>query len=301
MGLPAARVADSTAHGGVVTEGASTVQINGLAAARMADRHACAIVQPEHVGGFVYIGGAGLALTALVQRRPGAVSGTASPCTERFKDPNNQLTSGSPNVSYTPSNTIAGMRISLGADNTIMVGNALQIYGTGLDKNGNKLPEFSRGYQAEVLADLAKIATTDIGRKKLASLDASGHVVKIVPKDRNDRKCDAKWGKKDDLHGYPVSLGGSGKGTDSIVEYTPAHHPPGSKQDTKTEMESDIVLFHELCHADHAAHGDLNDKKRDESWNKKWTNEEEYRTITQDENVYRRQRHKPDRPGHDIY
>jgi uncharacterized Zn-binding protein involved in type VI secretion len=54
MGLPAARLTDQTAHGGVITApGAPTVLIGGLPAARVSDMHTCPMVNGvvPHVGG----------------------------------------------------------------------------------------------------------------------------------------------------------------------------------------------------------------------------------------------------------
>ena len=53
-GLPAARLGDMTAHGGVITTGSHDVVIGWKPAARMADMHTCPMVEPgpvPHVGG----------------------------------------------------------------------------------------------------------------------------------------------------------------------------------------------------------------------------------------------------------
>ena len=41
MGLPAARITDTTAHGGLITLGCFTVLIGSLPAARITDMHTC--------------------------------------------------------------------------------------------------------------------------------------------------------------------------------------------------------------------------------------------------------------------
>ncbi len=61
MGKPAARMGDSTAHGGVITVGCPTVLIGGQPAARMGDMHMCPMLNPgtpppPHVGGAVMLG-----------------------------------------------------------------------------------------------------------------------------------------------------------------------------------------------------------------------------------------------------
>jgi uncharacterized Zn-binding protein involved in type VI secretion len=52
-GLPAARITDVTAHGGLIVMGMPTVIIGGLPAARITDMHACPMVTVivPHVGG----------------------------------------------------------------------------------------------------------------------------------------------------------------------------------------------------------------------------------------------------------
>jgi uncharacterized Zn-binding protein involved in type VI secretion len=62
MGQPAARVGDSTAHGGVIMPpGLPTVMIGGMPAARMGDNHMCPMATPgtppiPHVGGPILMG-----------------------------------------------------------------------------------------------------------------------------------------------------------------------------------------------------------------------------------------------------
>lgn len=56
MPFPAARIGDSTAHGGVIVAGCPTVLIGGMPAARVSDMHTCPMVTPgtppiPHVGG----------------------------------------------------------------------------------------------------------------------------------------------------------------------------------------------------------------------------------------------------------
>jgi uncharacterized Zn-binding protein involved in type VI secretion len=61
MGKPAARLGDSTAHGGTIMVGFPMVLIGGMPAARMGDMHVCPMVTPgtppiPHVGGPVLLG-----------------------------------------------------------------------------------------------------------------------------------------------------------------------------------------------------------------------------------------------------
>jgi uncharacterized Zn-binding protein involved in type VI secretion len=61
MGKPAARLGDSTAHGGVIMAGAPNVLIGGAPAARMGDMHVCPMMNPgvpppPHVGQQILMG-----------------------------------------------------------------------------------------------------------------------------------------------------------------------------------------------------------------------------------------------------
>jgi len=61
MGKPAARMGDTTSHGGSIVVGAPTVLIGGQPAARMNDMHVCPMVNPgvpppPHVGGPILLG-----------------------------------------------------------------------------------------------------------------------------------------------------------------------------------------------------------------------------------------------------
>jgi len=83
MGQPAARIGDSTAHGGVITVGCPTVLIGGMPAARMGDMHTCPMQTPAapspipHVGGPIAKGSA----TVLIGNMPAARMGDMATCT----------------------------------------------------------------------------------------------------------------------------------------------------------------------------------------------------------------------------
>jgi uncharacterized Zn-binding protein involved in type VI secretion len=77
---PAARVGDSTAHGGVITgPGSPTVLIGGMPAARVGDMHTCPMVTGvvPHVGGPITMGSA----TVLIGGQPAARVGDMATCT----------------------------------------------------------------------------------------------------------------------------------------------------------------------------------------------------------------------------
>lgn len=83
MGQPAARMGDSTAHGGAIVVGFPTVLIGGMPAARMGDMHTCPMQTPAapapipHVGGPIAKGSA----TVLIGGMPAARMGDMATCT----------------------------------------------------------------------------------------------------------------------------------------------------------------------------------------------------------------------------
>jgi len=70
-GLPAARIADPSAHGGLVTMGYPTVLIGGMPASRIGDLHTCPMVTVivPHVGGPFVLGSFTVLVGAMPQSR----------------------------------------------------------------------------------------------------------------------------------------------------------------------------------------------------------------------------------------
>ncbi len=80
---PAARMGDSTAHGGSIVLGCMTVLIGGAPAARVSDMHTCpmqtpAVVPIPHVGGPILPPGSP---TVLIGGLPAARVGDMATCT----------------------------------------------------------------------------------------------------------------------------------------------------------------------------------------------------------------------------
>jgi len=78
--MPAARLGDTTAHGGVIVVGEPTVLIGGMPAARLGDMHTCPIPgapPPPHVGGPIILG----SFTVLIGGKPAARVGDMCQCT----------------------------------------------------------------------------------------------------------------------------------------------------------------------------------------------------------------------------
>lgn len=84
MGKPAARLGDSTAHGGVITVGFPMVLIGGMPAARVGDMHVCPMVNPgspppPHVGGPVTMGSPMVLIGGMPAARMGDMATCAGP------------------------------------------------------------------------------------------------------------------------------------------------------------------------------------------------------------------------------
>jgi uncharacterized Zn-binding protein involved in type VI secretion len=95
MSKPAARMGDSTAHGGMIVAGFPTVLIGGQPAARLTDMHVCPMVTPgvppvPHVGGPIAMGSA----TVMIGNMPAARMGDMATCT----GPPDMIVSGCPTV-----------------------------------------------------------------------------------------------------------------------------------------------------------------------------------------------------------
>jgi uncharacterized Zn-binding protein involved in type VI secretion len=77
----AARLGDTTAHGGVIVAGCSTVLIGGMPAARVGDMHTCPMTNPgvppsPHIGGPIIMGSP----TVLIGGMPAARVGDMAIC-----------------------------------------------------------------------------------------------------------------------------------------------------------------------------------------------------------------------------
>ena len=132
------------------------------------------------------------------------------------------------------------------------------------------------------LADIALIGTTKKGQDLLARLDGSGHNVDI--KKRPTKDFNAGTTPTNGPDSNSVATGGTGKGTDTTVDYDPSVWPP-PKALSPTETPSDVTLFHELTHADHHTHGTRDGTPRADNFD----NQEEFNTIS-DEQDYRGER-----------
>lgn len=97
---PAARMGDSTAHGGTIILGAPTVLIGGQPAARVGDMHVCPMQTPgvppiPHVGGPILPPGG---VTVLIGGQPAARMGDMCTCV----GPPDSIVGGYPTVMIGP-------------------------------------------------------------------------------------------------------------------------------------------------------------------------------------------------------
>lgn len=94
---PAARMGDSTSHGGVITVGFPMVLIGGQPAARVGDLHVCPMVNGvvPHVGGPIMPPGSP---TVLIGGMPAARMGDQAVCT----GPPDAIVAGCPTVIIGP-------------------------------------------------------------------------------------------------------------------------------------------------------------------------------------------------------
>jgi uncharacterized Zn-binding protein involved in type VI secretion len=81
-GKPAARLGDTTAHGGQITVGCATVLIGGMPAARVGDMHTCPMVDAgyvPHVGGPILMGSPTVIIGGMPAARMGDLAACAGP------------------------------------------------------------------------------------------------------------------------------------------------------------------------------------------------------------------------------
>jgi hypothetical protein len=155
-------------------------------------------------------------------------------------------------------------------------------------------PDFAQA----TLNDLATIGTTQRGQERLRSLEESGRRVSITSRSNPHDPDNAETHPDNVADALPAGqtvvdedgnlVRGTGRGSDSAVEYDPSHWP----NQAHPQSPSDAMLFHELTHADHNAHGEDDQTLSDAS-----TTTEEARTVDE-ENQYRFERGLEQRQSH---
>jgi uncharacterized Zn-binding protein involved in type VI secretion len=290
---PAARTFDLTTHGSVLGFGSPTVKVNARDAIRLSDPLVCPQVVPiPHTDGVVQLGGGG-ALTVLINRKPAIAIDARARC---HVPPLNKVATASGNVFYDVTSTLAGLPVTQDDDGTIHIGDHITIKAVRkrvIHKTDGSAPVTIEDddYAAHVLADIAKIASTDVGKERLRRLDQSGHDVTISPNTDTNKNA------------FSAAADGNGardptKGSDVNIYYTPEEWPPDSRaESTGTGAEGDVILFHEMNHADHQTHGRQASTTRDPAFGD-YDNPEEFNSIEGDENKYRRARGFQERHNH---
>jgi hypothetical protein len=137
-------------------------------------------------------------------------------------------------------------------------------------------------YVEAVAGDLARINDTPTGHNMMHDIATSGKTVTIEPRPPGTSETDTQTlpGTMPGRLDRPDSQ--NGVGTNSTVQYNPSDYPSPL---TTTKAPSDVILFHELTHADHMSQGSVDPTPRTDGYDFN----EEYDTI-QDENQYRDER-----------
>ncbi len=309
MTMPAARLSDTSAHGGTISVGTPMTLIGNMPAARIGDMHICPMVTPAvppipHVGGPLILG----AFNVLVGGPPQARSTDMCICV------------GPPDmVAMGHVQTLVGMAgafsgglagflglvvggLAAGAANYFggypravrdpnePCGYFTQ-YGENLEIRGT--PEF----QARVVEDLNTISSTEAGRHQLGRIANSDYTTTIVETDGGNG-CDTYDDPSARMRNHD---GTAGDGTNATVEYNPDRTSIGDGSQDWMTRPADVGLFHELHHAADAGEGAMDRGNTDIDGNDTRNREAQavgigpYAGNDHTENDYRSQRGEPAR------
>ena len=297
--FPAARIGDEVTHDTVTPSGtiappptppvAGQVTIEGMPAAYVGCLVVCSgatsagMAHPPPGAGAPPVPIVLGSPTVLIHGRPAArwaTSGDFAGCSAQFGNlPLASLRTvriGGPTAS-------ADFPFSFDAKGNLWFGKAIGIAGDDL-------------FKAKVANRLIRIASLPVGKKLIRSLEDSGKHVGVYTTSDNNSYCSAVkatdatlqgrvlYGDNRspllDAEGTPVL--GTGKGSDSVVQLNPEFRLHNDA-DPNSEEPNDAVLFHELQHANHNAHG-ASDPTPDEQYD----NNEEKNTIANGETTENR-------------
>lgn len=261
MTLPAARILDTTAHGGAISVGTPLVLIGNKPAARIGDMHTCPMVTPAvvpvpHVGGPVLLG----AFNVLVAGPPQARQSDLCLCV------------GPPDlVALGHVTTLVGMAGAFSGGLGGFLGLVVGGYLAGLQNVLGQYPravacprdaqnpegyytEYREGIEIRGTAEFQQTTTTALqeleatrtGQRVLDDIGGSGNTVTIV--------------ETGDANGYCTADNAAdaqrpGVGTDSTVQWNPNHHTTDPADPVAGRPGSLVILGHELIHASHNATG----------------------------------------------
>jgi hypothetical protein len=156
-----------------------------------------------------------------------------------------------------------GLTVTANKDGSLQVGKGITVKG-------------DQKYQDTVVSQLALMNDTKTGNALITDYQSTGKSMTILPANPPPNPPNAG--------ATPADPAGAknGKGSNSTVEYNPEQWPnPVNAPD----VPGDVILFHEMTHADHHAHGSRDPTKRTDGF----TTNEEFNTIGP-ENQYRDER-----------
>ena len=273
-GKPAARVTDSTAHGGQICTGDPTVLIGNKPAARVTDEHNC---RPGHGNGPIL---PPCATNVLIGNKPAARVGDKHSCRCGHEDP---IVTGDPTVLIGDTGG-SGSGLASAAVLGEVLGRASKKdtsteeertsaegeEGEGEEKEKKsgetKETQYSKGivikgdeeFTEKTKEDLDKIKSTPTGGKLIDSIDNSGKTVTIVEGSSNQARYNGLTGERTwtaDTSRPPGSV--RNVGSDVTVSYSPNDNVLYDGSEAWQNRPPAVGLAHELVHANNAAYGNM--------------------------------------------
>ncbi len=304
--LPAARITDTTAHGGLITTAFPTVLIGNRPAARITDMHTCPLSTGPvpHVGGPIILG----AFTVLTGNMPQSRISDTAICV----GPPDTIVVGEFTVLVGMAGgaglggLLAGLGMAIGALlKPPYPRAAMRPDGTVVTEYNEYITiEGSPEYQAAVAHDLDQFLSTKTGKEWAKRYEKTGRKTTIqpIPSGKNHANAYARAASK---NAYLKSDKTPGAGSDSTVMYNPSLHLTYKAEDGSTQtLEPSDVLAHELIHSLHNAEGTNRRKFKDPK--DPSDNQEEAQTIgvhgfekePVSERSLMKEKGKPVRPNH---
>jgi hypothetical protein len=155
------------------------------------------------------------------------------------------------------------LTVTANKDGTLQVGKGIKVAG-------------DQKYQDTVVSQLAQMNDTKAGNAMITDYDSTGKTMTIRPLTPAPNPPNAFASPTN------VTNAGNGTGSDSTVDYNPNQWP---NPVNAPNAPGDVILFHEMTHAQHNAHGTRDMTPRADNFD----NNEEFNTIGP-ENAYRDER-----------
>ena len=164
-----------------------------------------------------------------------------------------------------------GLAVTANPDGTLQVGAGIKVAG-------------DKAYQDTVVQQLALMNDTTTGRAMIDDYNSTGQTMTIRPLNPPPNPPNA----------FATPTNGTnatnGTGSDSTLDYNPNQWP---NPVNAPNVPGDVILFHEMTHAQHNAHGTQDNTPRADNFD----DNEEFNTIGP-ENAYRDERGVPRRADH---